>query len=232
MILVGTVNYMPAEQLIRVLGGAGEITLVVDAGHGGLDGGAESRGGICEKDINLSIAMRIKELSEQEGWRVLMTRDEDEGLYSEGKGSIRSKKNEDLKKRQEIINNSGADAAISIHLNSYPSPKARGAQTFYSSASKEGEIIAKLIQDKIRKSLDSENDRTALPKDDILIMKNNTSPLVLIECGFLSNAEEAAKLTKGEYQNRIAETVVEALKEYFIKIGKVEKKSLELKVSQ
>lgn len=228
-VIIGTVY---PEPLRGVLGGAGKITVVVDPGHGGIDGGAESRGGVCEKDINLSIGLKIKELSEEEGWRVLMTREKDEGLYSEDKGSIRSRKAEDLKKRQEIINNSGADAAVSIHLNSYPSGQVKGAQTFYSSSSGEGKIIAEMIQEKIREKLDEDNDRTPLPKDDIIIMKNNTSPLVLIECGFLSNDEEAAKLMKKEYQNSIAEIVVDALKEYFIQTGKIEKQEVSVVLSE
>ncbi|MDO4481531.1 MAG: N-acetylmuramoyl-L-alanine amidase CwlD [Bacillota bacterium] len=228
----GIIFMAAPERLLGVLGGTGKITIVVDPGHGGIDGGAESRGGVCEKDINLSIGMKIKEIAEEEGWRVLMTRDRDEGLYSEDKGSIRSKKSEDLKKRQEIINNSGADAAVSIHLNSYPSSGVKGAQTFYPATSEEGRLIAETIQKKIKEKLDRDNDRTSLPKDDIIIMKNNTSPLVLLECGFLSNDEEAARLVKKEYQDRIAALVVEAFKEYFIHTGKIEKQEVSVVFSK
>ena len=220
------------QELKDVIGGKGGIAIVVDPGHGGIDGGAESGGGICEKDINLKIAMKVKEKAEAEGWDVLMTRDEDEGLYSEDKGSIRSKKTEDLRKRQEIINSSGADAAVSIHLNSYPSQQVKGAQTFYSSKSEEGKVIAELIQQRIRAELDESNDRTPLPKDDILIMKNNTSPLVLVECGFLSNKEEVVKLRKDAYQDKLAEIIVEAMKEHFIQIGKIKKEEISVVLSE
>ncbi|MBR6701102.1 MAG: N-acetylmuramoyl-L-alanine amidase CwlD [Firmicutes bacterium] len=233
LILAGAVLFILCpEELRGAIGGIGRITIVVDPGHGGIDGGAESSGGICEKDINLAISMKVKEKAEEEGWYVLMTREEDTGLYSEEKGSIRSKKNEDLKKRQEIINNSGADAAVSIHLNSYPSQQVKGAQTFYSSSSEEGKVLAELIQEKIRKELDETNERTALPKDDIIIMKNNTCPLVLVECGFLSNREESKKLMEESYQDIIADIIVCSMKEHFLEIGKLKKEEVSVILSE
>lgn len=219
------------EALMKVSGNTGEITIVIDPGHGGIDGGAETAGGVCEKDINLSISKGIKRLAEDEGWTVLMTRDEDKGLYSDEKGSVRNKKTEDLKKRRDIINGSGADAAVSIHLNSYPSQAVKGAQTFYPKNSDEGKEIAELIQNRIRENLDSENERTSLAKDDIIIMKNNTVPLVLVECGFLSNKEEAEKLQNKDYQRELSEIIFESLKEYFINIGKLKKEEISLILS-
>ncbi len=219
------------EALMKVSGNTGEITIVIDPGHGGIDGGAETAGGVCEKDINLSISKGIKRLAEDEGWIVLMTREEDKGLYSDEKGSVRNKKSEDLKKRRDIINGSGADAAVSIHLNSYPSQTVKGAQTFYPKNSDEGKEIAELIQNRIRENLDSENERTSLAKDDIIIMKNNTVPLVLVECGFLSNKEEAEKLQNKDYQSRLSAIIFESLKEYFINIGKVKKEEISLILS-
>ena len=200
-----------------------EVSIVIDPGHGGMDGGAQSRGGVCEKDINLAISLMVKELAEEENWHVIMTRDEDVGLYSEEKGSIRSKKVQDLQKRQEIINDSKADAAVSIHLNSYPSQSVKGVQVFYSKNSEEGKIIAEIIQEKIKEELDPENHRLAMAKDDIAIMKNNSFPLVLVECGFLSNDVEVEKLQNEEYQRKIAECIIKSLKEYFIQTGKIKK---------
>ncbi|MBQ4340706.1 MAG: N-acetylmuramoyl-L-alanine amidase CwlD [Firmicutes bacterium] len=220
------------QEIKNVIGGTGKITIVVDPGHGGIDGGAESSAGVCEKDINLAIGMKIKEKAEEEGWYVLMTRDEDKGLYSEGKGSIRGKKTEDLKKRREMINDSDADGAVSIHLNSYPSQQVKGAQTFYPPGSEEGKIIAELIQEKIRSELDPENERVPMSKDDILIMKNTSAPLVLVECGFISNKEESKKLREKEYQDKLAEIIVEAMKEHFIQTGKIKKEEISVVLSQ
>ena len=198
------------------------VTIVIDPGHGGIDGGAESKGGICEKDINLAISLALRDLAEEAGWRVIMTREKDEGLYEEGKGSIRSKKVEDIKKRQKIINESDADAAISIHLNSYPSQSVKGAQAFYSKSSDEGKVIAEMIQERIREDVDQENERQALTKDDIAIMKNNSFPLVLVECGFLSNDLEVELLQEKEYQKKLAKCIFDSLKEYFVAMGKLE----------
>lgn len=204
------------------------ITIVIDPGHGGIDGGAESKGGVCEKDINLAISLALRDIAEEFGWKVIMTRDEDEGLYEEGKGSIRSKKVEDIKKRQQIINESDADAAISIHLNSYPSQSVKGAQTFYSKSSEEGKVIAEIIQDRIRTEIDPSNERQSLTKDDIAIMKHNTFPLVLVECGFLSNNQEVDLLQDEEYQNKLANCIFSSLKEYFIDAGKLEKVEIQV----
>ena len=225
-VLLGILSVSQSENVRGVLGSIGKVTIVVDPGHGGIDGGAESRSGVCEKDINLHIAMKIKEQAEAEGWRVMMTRETDMGLYSEGKGSIRGKKTEDLRNRQDLINHSGADASVSIHLNSYPSQEVKGAQTFYSKDSPEGKIIAEIIQTRIKEALDPENDRSPLPKDDIIIMKNNKAPLVLVECGFLSNDAEAEKLQNEEYQEKLAAVITMGLKEFFISTGKVKKEEI------
>lgn len=211
------------RSVMKFASGAGKnITIVIDPGHGGIDGGAESKGGVCEKDINLAISLALRDLAEEAGWKVIMTRDKDEGLYEEGKGSIRSKKVEDIKKRQEIINDSDADGAISIHLNSYPSQSVKGAQTFYSKRSEEGKVIAEMIQERIRQDVDPENQRQALTKDDIAIMKNNTFPLVLVECGFLSNDIEIELLQTEDYQKKLAKCIFSSLKDYFVAVGKLE----------
>ncbi len=219
----------PGLQSVFHLGaGNAPVSVVIDPGHGGIDGGAQSRGGILEKDINLQIALQLRELAWEAGWEVKMTREEDRGLYEEGKSSIRSKKIQDLKARRDMINASGADAAVSIHLNSYPSQEVQGAQTFYSASSPEGKQIAQRIQETIRLRLDPENERQPMSKDDIAIMKDNPLPLVLVECGFLSSDREAALLSKASYQRELAACMFSALKEYFMETGRIVKEEMQI----
>ncbi|SCY81389.1 N-acetylmuramoyl-L-alanine amidase CwlD [Alkaliphilus peptidifermentans] len=189
-------------------------TIIIDAGHGGIDPGAIGKSGAIEKDINLTIAKYLREYLEQSGTTVIMTRETDTGLYTSS-GSIRNKKNEDLRNRKNLVKNSKGDLFISIHLNSFPQAQYYGAQTFYSSDNPQGKILAKKIQDEFINTLDKNNTRIALPKDNMYLIKGLDIPAVLVECGFLSNAAEEKKLKNSNYQKKIAWSIYVGIQQYY-----------------
>ena len=206
--------------------------VIIDAGHGGIDGGAVSASGVSEKDINLGISKFIEDILNDYNIDVVMTREEDKGLYTgvkndgtdqmeiEGRRSIRSLKAEDLHARRDMADSLGADAFVSIHLNSYKADRsAFGAQTFYTTSCSEevGERsrnLAEKIQDFLLSDIDNGNDRTALKKNDVVIMKNAGCPTVIVECGFLSNASEAELLSSEEYKRTLASAVSRGILAY------------------
>lgn len=188
--------------------------IILDAGHGGIDPGAVSKGGAKEKDINLAIASYLKEYLEESGASVIMTRTEDKGLYS-SEGSSRQKKTQDLKRRKEIIKESRGDLFITIHLNSFPQSQYYGAQTFYSKDNSLGKLLAEKIQEEFINTLDKENKRTALAKEDVYIIKGLDIPTVLVECGFLSNPAEEKLLQKSSYQKKVAWAIYMGIQNYF-----------------
>ncbi len=178
--------------------------IVIDAGHGGADPGKVGINGAEEKEINLAIALRLKELLESEGIEVILTRTDDRGLYPEGADN---KKVADMRKRCEIITEADPVFTVSIHQNSYPEESVKGAQTFYYGKSKEGKELAEVIQNSMIEHLDSENHRTAKSNESYYLLKRTPSPTVIVECGFLSNSSEAALLITEEYQKKVAYAV-------------------------
>lgn len=188
--------------------------IVVDAGHGGIDGGAVSRGGIYESHINLEIALKLRRLLEQSGAIVILTRDTDMGLYSD-RGRIRDKKNEDLRNRKDLINSSEADILISIHLNAFPQTQYYGAQTFYPKDSEKSKKLAELIQEELLRVLNNDNHRVSKVKSDIYLMQETKLPTVLVECGFLSNPMEERLLQQPTYQEKVAWSVYIGVLRYF-----------------
>ncbi len=191
--------------------------IIIDPGHGGVDGGASGKEtGVLEKDINLEISLKLKEILEESGSLVLLTRDGDYGLYTEG--NIRQKKNEDLRNRKKIFDESEADAIISIHLNSFPQSKYYGAQTFYPSNSENSKLMATLIQEELIRVLNNGNTRKAKTKNDIYLLKKPKVPIVLVECGFLSNPKEEKLLQDSEYQYKIAWSIYVGMLRYFQRI--------------
>ena len=208
-IVVFTGLLLYTGQATDAAAGKAAVTVVIDPGHGGVDGGAEADDGTPEKNINLNIALKLKQLAENDGWNVIMTREKDTGLYSEQNSTIRSKKTEDLKKRKEIFDSSAADAAVSIHLNSYTADRSvRGAQVFYADGSEESKMLAECIQNQMK------NRRRAMAKSDVLILQQAKVPTVIAECGFLSNYEESRKLRTDEYQNKLAKNIYSGIKNY------------------
>ena len=195
--------------------------LLIDPGHGGMDGGASSASGVCEKDINLAISMQIKEFAETDGWKVVMTRETDISLGDTKSKTIRGKKTADLIARKEMIKEVKPLAAVSIHLNSFKQDgSVRGAQTFYPSGSGEAIILeeskklAEAIQERLVTGIADGSERVALGKRDVLMLKNPTVPIAIVECGFLSNEEEAKLLQDPEYQKKLARYIYEGIMIY------------------
>ncbi|WP_125153953.1 N-acetylmuramoyl-L-alanine amidase CwlD [Clostridium rectalis] len=189
--------------------------ILIDPGHGGMDGGAVSKNGTVEKNINLNISLKLKKQLESCGMKVIMTREEDKGLYSDN-GTVRQKKVEDLKNRCNMKKESKCDMFISIHLNMFPQSQYYGAQVWYSNR-EDSKKLANIIQSNMKMDLDEKNKRVEKPaKNDYRIFReNNDMPSVLVECGFLSNATEEAKLKDSEYQEKVAKSISKSVKQYF-----------------
>lgn len=187
--------------------------IVIDPGHGGVDGGAISRSGTMEKDITLAISFKLRDYLQQAGALVVMTREGDHDLASESTERIRSRKVEDLRRRVELINESDADVFVSIHLNSIPSPRWKGAQTFYNRAIEGNEFLAKHIQAEIRRNLENTN-REAKPINSVYILQKANILGALVEVGFLSNPTEAELLASEKYQESVAASIYEGLLRY------------------
>ncbi len=177
-------------------------TVVIDAGHGGWDGGVSGRvTGVKESDINLSIAKTLRQFLESKGYTVVMTRATTDGLYGM---STQNRKQKDMEARKKTITEANADLVVSIHQNSFPSPTARGPQVFYAPASETGGLMAGTGQNVLNAALGG--DRTA-KKGDYYILQCSPVPSLLIECGFLSNAEEEKLLVSAAYQEKVAYSV-------------------------
>lgn len=185
--------------------------VVIDVGHGGDDPGKVGIDGSLEKDINLQIARKLKVYLEQSDVEVVMTREEDVGLYS---ASDTKKKMADMRKRCEIIEESGADLVVSIHQNSYHQEDVSGAQVFYYRKSEKGKRLAEILQKRFDYALRDQNRRKAKPNDSYYLLLHVKCPIVIVECGFLSNWKEAALLKTEEYQDRVAYTLHMGIMEY------------------
>jgi N-acetylmuramoyl-L-alanine amidase len=194
-------------------------TVVIDAGHGGEDPGAVSdHSGLKEKEVNLIIAMRVKELLEAENYGVVMTREEDVLNYREGTRGYDNKRAQDLMNRKKRIDESGADIAVSIHLNKFSQTQYYGAQVFFPPRSQESKELAEIIQKALREKVDPSNKREALVKDSkLIILRNIKVPTVIVECGFLSNQQEEQKLSDKDYQEQLAQAIKEGIVQYFEK---------------
>ena len=192
-------------------------TIVLDAGHGGIDPGALTKDkNTTEKDVNLAITLKVRELLESSGGLVILTREDDRSLYTEeGNKTIRQKYNENLKNRKKIIEESKADMFVSIHLNAFEQSKYYGAQTFYPKGKDDSKNLSKFVQDELKRVVDKTNNREVKPRDDIYLLKENSIPSILIECGFLSNDKEAKLLVDKEYQEKIAWSIYVGIQKYF-----------------
>ncbi len=178
-----------------------EFTVVIDAGHGGFDSGKVGVDGSLEKDINLIIAKKLERILKSADVNVIMTRTEDMGHYSE---SSSNKKREDMLARTTLMNDARPDCIVSIHQNSYPDSAIDGAQVFYYTGSDSGETLATLIQKELVTDVDPTNHRVEKPNSSYYLLKNATAPIVIVECGFLSNWEESKKLVDDTYQQKLA----------------------------
>ncbi len=187
------------------------ITVVIDAGHGGFDPGKIGINHALEKDINLSIALKLKNLLELNDINVIMTREDGNGLYQK---TDQNKKSKDMKKRVSIINTSDAFIAISIHQNSFEQESSKGAQVFYYQNSQEGEVLAEILQQRIKATIKDSNHRLAKANGTYYLLRKSQCPLVIVECGFLSNWKEAKLLCEDTYQEKMAWAIHLGVMEY------------------
>lgn len=185
--------------------------IVVDVGHGGFDSGKIGVNGVLEKDINLQIALKLKKTLEDAGMTVVMTREDDKGLYDE---SASNKKAQDLQRRCDLINEQKPLMTISIHQNSYTSPEIKGAQVFYYTTSSESQKLAEILQKTLIEQVDTENHREAKANDSYYLLKRTDSVIVIVECGFLSNPQEAEKLSDEDYQQKMVNAICTGINRY------------------
>lgn len=194
-------------------------TIIIDAGHGGEDGGAVGINGTVEKDINLSISLKLMNLLEVSGYKVVMTREKDKAIYDESANTLREKKRSDLKNRMGIIKNNKKENAIfvSIHQNKFPDPKYHGTQIFYSVNNPGSQSLAEKVKDSVTEFIQPENTREIKPADKkIYLLHNAEIPAIIVECGFLSNIEESKKLIDNMYQNQLAFSIYCGITSYFL----------------
>ena len=179
-------------------------TVVIDAGHGSPDEGAESNNGTTEARINLKIALKVQKLLEQTGSTVILTRSDDNAIYDLDSKSLRQKKVSDIKNRVKIGNESSADIFVSIHLNKIPQQQYYGWQCFYNSKNENSKMLAEQLQENLNESIQKENKREALKIENKYLMEHVKIPIAIVECGFLSNPEEERLLQTEEYQSKLA----------------------------
>lgn len=183
-------------------------TLVIDAGHGGLDGGASTADGTPESEINLQIALRTEQLAKLFGISTVMTRTSEDLAYPDENATIHAKKVWDQKSRVELINATENAVLVSVHQNKYPDARPSGTEVLYAKTEGSKEL-AELTHENLIAQLCPENRRVAAPiSDSIYLMKNVDCTAILVECGFLSNPAEAAKLKSADYQISLAAVLV------------------------
>ena len=191
------------------------LTVVIDAGHGGEDGGASSANGILEKDLNLQIADRLCDLLKSNGVNVVMTRTEDVLLYDKNADYIGRKKMLDLAARRKIAEETENCIFVSIHMNAYPLSQYHGLQVWYSPNNPQSQMLAESVRSMIAGTLQKENDRQCKrATSSIYLLHHLKMPAILVECGFLSNPEEAAVLANEDYQRTLARLLFLAIMEY------------------
>lgn len=189
--------------------------VILDAGHGLPDGGAESADGIYESDINLSIVEKLQKLLESSGCTVILTRSDENGIYELDADTIRKKKISDMKNRVEIGNHSNSEIFVSIHLNKIPQTKYSGWQTFYQADNENSLNLATHIQNNLNYTLQRENNRTPAKVPDIYLSKHLEIPFTIVECGFLSNQTECSMLQTENYQEILAWGIYTGIMDYF-----------------
>lgn len=206
IIIFGIVTNYNKESVQTFSMPASKKVIVIDAGHGGFDPGKVGKDDVYEKDINLDIAMKLQKYFEQSGATIIMTRTED--------SATAGTKNEDMRKRKEIVNKSKADILISIHQNSYEDPSVSSPQVFYYGTS-ESELLAKDVQKEMNLELSPKRERDAQKNDSYYILKETDIPAIIVECGFLSNPEEKALLVTDDYRDKIAWSIYVGTINYF-----------------
>lgn len=189
--------------------------IIIDAGHGGEDGGTQSSSGILEKDINLSISLKLSYIMSSLGYKTILIRDEDKMIYSDNCNSQREKKVSDIHNRMKIIEDNPDSIFLSIHQNHYSQSKYSGAQVFYSPNNEKSMLLAESVQKSIAELIQNENERKIKKSGkEIYLLYHAKSPAIMVECGFMSNPGEALLLNDEEYQKKMALAIVAGVCEY------------------
>ena len=224
IVLLLTVAVIFLMRYDRVVTATGNIpshslpTVVIDAGHGGEDGGAVALDGTNEKDINLKIAQQLQLLCQSGNLRTVMTRNKDTAIYDDDCTTLKAKKTSDMHNRLKIFNADSNAIIVSIHQNKFDKEKYHGTQVFFSPNNPESEDLAESIRLSVTGLLQPDNQRQNKKADkNIFLLYRCTQPCVLVECGFLSNREELEKLKDGDYQKQIAFAVYCGILEYIVK---------------
>lgn len=189
--------------------------IVLDAGHGKPDEGAQSSNGTTEAETNLKITLKVQNLLEQSGATVVLTRSDENAIYDLDKTTLRQKKISDIHNRVKIGNESSADIFVSIHLNKISQQQYYGWQCFYKQNDEKSTALAKSLQENLNDSIQKENKRVSMKLDNVYIIKHVEIPISIVECGFLSNPEEETQLLSDDYQNRLAWGIYNGIMDYF-----------------
>lgn len=198
-----TVEYNNKIETVNTVAISQKSVIILDAGHGGFDGGAVS-GDILEKDINLQFALSLEPMLKAFGFDVIMTRTTDSGTEDEGLNTIRQKKVSDIKNRLSLVENTNIECFVSMHQNMFSQPEYYGTQVFYGAANEKSLSLAESIQKSVKTLLQNDNNRAVKPcGKNIYLMYHTTKPAVLIECGFMSNSEELKLLLNNDYKNKL-----------------------------
>ncbi len=190
--------------------------IVLDAGHGKPDEGAQSSTGTTEAETNLKIALKVQSLLEQSGATVILTRSDEEAIYDLDSKTLKQKKISDIHNRVKIGNEAQADIFVSIHLNKIPQEQYWGWQCFYKEGNEQSTKLAKSLQENLNESIQKENKRVAMKLENVYIMKHVEIPISIVECGFLSNKEEEKLLLEDNYQDKLAWGIYNGIIDYFI----------------
>ena len=215
VLLAGIASLSSIPDGTEVFSGKTTGRIIIDAGHGYPDGGAIGITGTIESDLNLKIALYLQKALSQKGYTVIMTRTDENSLSDSGK-SLSEKKRSDMNKRLKIINGSGADMFVSIHINKFSDSRYRGAQVIYSDNFVQSELLASSIQTELCKLSDNMSKRkeNKAPKN-IFLLKNANIPAGIVECGFSSNFAEEQLLLTEKYQKELANSIAAGIKEYY-----------------
>lgn len=210
LILLSVILSMSAIKVIKIEASPkAKHVIVIDAGHGGIDGGAVGQGGSVESELNLKYSQELKKVCEEVGFEVVMTRSDMDGLYSP---TAENKKRSEMENRERIINESDADFMVSIHMNSFSLSSCRGAQVFYDYGDEDGKRFAESVQSSLYSSVDFAKKNASV--GDYYVLNCAKMPAILIECGYLSNVEEEKLLCSEEYRNLFCQSVLVGILNY------------------
>ena len=191
-------------------------TIILDAGHGGFDGGATAADGTIEKDINLLIAQKMCSFLRFNGYEVIMTRDSDTGTEDDESLSIQKRKKSDLSNRLRLMKDNKNAIFVSVHLNKFTTSAASGAQVFYTKNYDEAYTLANCVQSSIKSMIQPENARVVKQgTSSTYLLKNAQVPAIIVECGFLSNKQELEKLKDEQYQSQMAFAIVSGIMDFY-----------------